>query len=71
VLGKVGRIAPFRADAVLAERLELLADVVTLLLVRGQAQAAVAPERVVCELGEPVERLLGPLPEEGRHPRPV
>ena len=71
VLGQVAAVTPLGVEAVLAERVELLADVVALLLVGREPQAALAAQRVAGELLEAVEGVLGPPPEQQRPLRPV
>ena len=64
-------VEPLGVDAVLAERLVLAADLLALLLVGGETQAAGPTERVAAEFIDPIERALSPVPERGRLLAPV
>src|SRR5207302_3570066 len=59
-------VDPLGGDPVLAHRLVLGADVLALLLVRGEPQAAVTRQRVAGERLHAVERALRPLPQAAR-----
>jgi hypothetical protein len=55
-------VEPFDVEAVLAQRLVLEPDVVSLLLVGGEPVGAGATQGVSGQLGQPVESFLGPPP---------
>src|SRR5690349_21753936 len=59
-------VDPLGREPVLMERLVFGADLLALLGVGGQPEAAVPDERVACELCHPVERSLRPPPELAR-----
>jgi hypothetical protein len=56
-------VEPLDAEAVVAQRLVLGADLLALLLVDGEAVAAGTAKRIPGERLDPVERALGPPPE--------
>src|SRR5207244_1886355 len=57
------RVDPLGVEAVLVEELELAPQLVTLLLVLGQAQAPRAAERISAKRFDLVERVFGAPPE--------
>ena len=61
----LGVLAPLGGEAGFDERLVLLAELVSLLLVGSQAEAARRAKGVARDVGEHCELLLGPAPERG------
>jgi hypothetical protein len=68
---RLGQLAdPFHREPVREQRVALGSELVSLLFVRGQPEAADTPERVAGELRHPIERELGRAPERGCTFRP-